>query len=394
MAVNLMPDPGEEDLDSVDAGELVVLGGAMDDEGAAADPSRLRALWERIREEVREADVDPEAPRVRSLTVPALGPYLVGRGGLAAVKVGAVIIFRGAWTLIRRGWVLGIAAARKARSEGPQAPAATPSQKDGGEAKAPVKGAKAPAKKGKGRRAKAAPRKERVTADLFLGYVLAALLALLFVTYNVLPAIFAVGAGLTAWLVDHPVIVLQAAGFAMIIFVPIAWIVGAVAGIPEDHENEDHDRGADPAESEAESPHDQKTARGSGTGEAESDGGEVAVLSPEERAEQARIRTYEWVRASLKTRGNGTAVHLRELLIDVQKEEGREGVTMAELRAGLEAHGITVKDQVKAPASDKDGATRNRPGVHRDDLPQGFTPLPTPGSNLIRLLPTYQGSDQ
>lgn len=67
---------------------------------------------------------------------------------------------------------------------------------------------------------------------------------------------------------------------------------------------------------------------------------------------------------------------------------------MADLRAHLEAHGITIRPGVKAPASDHDGDTCNRPGVHRNDLPQTFTPLPTQGSNLIRLLPTYQASDQ
>ncbi|BFO23022.1 hypothetical protein SHKM778_94100 (plasmid) [Streptomyces sp. KM77-8] len=63
------------------------------------------------------------------------------------------------------------------------------------------------------------------------------------------------------------------------------------------------------------------------------------------------------------------------------------------VRALLATHQIPVRDGVKAPASDKNGATRNRPGVHSADLPQGFTPLPAQGSNLVRLLPVGHPSD-
>ena len=52
---------------------------------------------------------------------------------------------------------------------------------------------------------------------------------------------------------------------------------------------------------------------------------------------------------------------------------------MAQVRAALEAHGIPVRDGVKAPASDKEGATRNRPGVHSATFPRPSLPYPPKG---------------
>jgi hypothetical protein len=217
--------------------------------------------------------------------------------------------------------------------------------------------------------------------------------------------------------VDHPLNVARGGAGVVIIFMVITWTVGGVVGVLADHE-EDQDKEVPQGASEAESPEDQEEGQGSGAMEADSAGGEVAVLSPEEQAERERIWVYEWVRESIKKpTGSGVAVHLRELWLSLQKEDGavpttaeerallvremwlslQEGgavPTMAEVRALLEGHQITIRDGVKAPASDKNGAIRNRPGVHSADLPQSFTPLPTQGSNLIRLLPTYQAPDQ
>ncbi|MFJ5804035.1 hypothetical protein [Streptomyces decoyicus] len=392
MAVNLIkPDPGEDDEGLADAVELVAVDDLVDDEGVAAQPSRLRAWWGQVLE-----DAEPSAgPRPRFMTGPELGAYSVfNRVGLANVKTGTVVIFRGTWTLTRRGWVFVMGAARKAKGvKAAPAPAAAGDTGDDAKTKALAKerGRKLAAKK-KG------VAKKADTGNVIVAGVLIAGMGVMFVTKTVVPAVVSLAADAASWVADHPLDAARGTGAVMIAFVVIAWIVGGVVGVPdhhqEDHRGEDHDGGRDGETAEAESPEDHEEGQGSGEVEVESDGGEVALLSPEEQAEQERIRVYEWVRDSIKKpTGSGTAVHLRELWVSLQKEGGA-GPSMADVRALLEGHQITIRDGVKAPASDKDGDTRNRPGVHSEDLPQSFTPLPTQGSNLIRLLPTYQASDQ
>ncbi|MFE2498852.1 hypothetical protein [Streptomyces scopuliridis] len=390
MAVNLVkPDPDDDGL--ADVVELVAVDDLPDDgEGAAAQPSRLRVRWGQV---LRDAERNADTPRSRFMTRPELGAYsFFNRGVLVAVKTGTGVIFRGAWTLIRRGWVIVADYARKARGKG--AKASPPAEEGtGGETQA-KDGKPAIAKKEEGKK-KPPPKQARSgTVDVVLGGLLVAGMGAMFVIRTVVPTIAGMVADTAAWVSAHPLTVFRGIGLAVIIFVPIAWIVGGVVGAHEDHHDGDHDGGAADVAVEAESPEDHEEGQGSGEAEAESDGGEVVERSPEDDAEQVRIRVYEWVRESITTLGNGTAVHLRELLISVRKQKGGEGVTMADLRAHLGAQDIPVRDGVKAPASDRDGATCNRPGVHRVDLPQGVTPLPAPGSNLIRLLPTYQASDQ
>ncbi|WP_336052129.1 hypothetical protein [Streptomyces sp. CA2R101] len=398
MAVNLIkPDPGEDDEGLADVVELVAVDDLVDDEGVTAQPSRLRAWWGQVLE-----DAEPSAgPRPRFMTGPELGAYSVfNRAGLANVKTGTVVIFRGTWALTRRGWVFAKGAARKTKgAKAAPAPAAAGDTGDDAKTKAPAqeRGRKPTAKK-KGAAKKKTPAKKADTGNVIVAGVLIAGMSVMFVTKTVIPAVVGLVSDTASWVADHPLDAARGTGVVVIVFVMIAWIVGGIAGAPDDHEedhhSEDHDRGAVGEAAEAESPEDHEEGQGSGEVEVESDGGEVAVLSPEEQAERERIRVYEWVRESIKKpTGSGTAVHLRELWVSLQKEGGA-GPSMADVRALLEGHQIPIRDGVKAPASDKDGATRNRPGVHCEDLPQSFTPLPTQGSNLIRLLPTYQASDQ
>lgn len=400
MAVDLIkPDDDDEQETSPRVVELVPVDDVddelVDDEGAA-DTSRLRAWYGRAVEEVRHVEADGPVPS--AFTLPSLRPFLVDRGGLVAVKTGSVVIVRWAWTMTRRGWVLVVEAVRKGRGRAKARPVTAAADKaddgeqaEGGKApKAPAKGqAKKKAAKG-GKKKPPPPARKGVTVDTVLGGLVFAGMGAMFLVNNVLPGIG--GAFLAAgdWVLEHPAALLRGVGLFLIVFVPAAWVVGGVVA-RQDHEAEDHDGGEAEGDEETESPEDHEDGQGSGETEADSDSGEVAEISPEQEAEQARIRVYNWVRSHMSGDRN---VHLRELLIDAQKQPGGEGLTMAQLRAALDAHQIPIRPSVKAPASDHNGAARNRPGVHRHDVPQGVTPLPTPGSNLIRLLPAYQASDQ
>ncbi|MFI1700337.1 hypothetical protein ACH419_30750 [Streptomyces bobili] len=382
MAENLVkPVPSNDDESLSDVIDLVTVEDmAKIDEGVAAQLSHLRAWWCQV---LKDAEGSAE-PRPPFMTRPELGAHhFFNRVGLATMKTGTVVIFRGTWTLTRRGWVLVLGQVRKGKgAKSAPAPVATGAG-DASKTKTPAKG---------GDRKPATTAKSS-TGDILLGGALIVGMGVMFVTKTVFPMIGALVADATSWVVDHPLDVARGGGGMVIIFMVITWIVGGVVGAPADHEV-DQLRAVPEEASEAESSEDQEEGQGSGAVEADSAGGQVAVLSPEEQAERERIWVYEWVRESIKKpTGSGVAVHLRELWLSLQKEGGGRP-SMAEVRALLEDHQITIRDGVKAPASDRDGTSRNRPGVHSDDLPQSFTPLPTQGSNLVRLLPTYQAPEQ
>ncbi|GAA2720328.1 MULTISPECIES: hypothetical protein [Streptomyces] len=398
MAVDLVkPDPGDDDDGLADVVDLVTVDDmAESDEGVAAPPSRLRAWWCEVLE---DAERSATGPRPRFMTRPELGAHhFFNRAGLATMRTGTVVIFHGTWTLTRRGWALVLGQVRKGKgAKSAPAPSATGEAGDAAQTRTPAKGlGRKPAGRKKGAK-KAATTAKSSTGDVILGGTLIAGMGVMFVTKTVFPMIGTVVVNAASWVADHPVDVARGGGGVVIVFMVIAWIVGGVVGVPAVHEHgEEQDREVreEAAEAEAESPEDQEKGQGNGEAEADPAGGEAPDLSPEEQAERERIRVYEWVRESIKKpTGSGVAVHLRELWLSLQKE-GEAGPSMADVRALLEGHQITIRDGVKAPASDKDGASRNRPGVHSDDLPQSFTPLPTPGSNLIRLLPTSRASDQ
>ncbi|MDT9685585.1 hypothetical protein RND61_26490 [Streptomyces sp. TRM76323] len=387
MAVDLVKsDPGDEDKGVADDVELV------DDEGVTAEqPSRPRAWWGQIIESL-ESQADAPRVRGRAVTRPDLSEYhAFDRAGLVTVRTGSAIILRATWTLTRRGWVLVIGRVRRGKGAKSAPKAAT-----GGDAERSAKpkrrGGKSPAKKSTG--GKKAPAKSGTsTGDLLIGGAVLVGMGGMFLVNTAVPAVGKLAAAVGNWVVDHPVDLLRGAGGFVIIFVVIAWIVGAVAGAHEDHEKEDREESPDGGVAEMDPREDHEEDQGSGEAEPDPAGGEVAESSPEEAAAAERIRVYAWVRESIQTRGNGTAVHLRELALGRLPEGGDMRSEIGRVRALLAAHQIPVRDGVKAPASDKDGATRNRPGVHSADLPQGFTPLPAQGSNLVRLLPVGQPSD-
>ncbi|MFJ6669432.1 hypothetical protein [Streptomyces sp. NPDC091383] len=386
MAVDLVKsDPS----DKGEAGDIELLDG----EGVTVEqPSRPRAWWGQIYESLEKHADAPRAPG-RAVTRPDLSAYhAFDRAGLATVRVGSVIILRAIWTLTRRGWVLVIGQVRKGKGA-----KSAPKAAAGGNAERSTKperrGGKSPAKKSAG--GKKAPAKSGTsTGDLLIGGAVLIGMGGMFLVNTAVPAVGKLAAAVGNSVVDHPVDLMRGAGGFVIIFVVIAWIVGAVAGAhDEDHEGEDHKASADGGVEETGPREDHEEDQGSGEAEPDPSGGEVAEQPAEEAAAAERIRVYASVRESIRTRGNGTAVHLRELALESLPEGGDMRSEIGRVRALLAAHQIPVRDGVKAPASDKDGATRNRPGVHSADLPQGFTPLPAQGSNLVRLLPVGQPSD-
>ncbi|RPK29203.1 hypothetical protein EES39_40375 [Streptomyces sp. ADI92-24] len=386
MAVDLVKsDPGDEDAGAADDVELV------DDEGVTAEqPSRPRAWWGQIYESLEKHADAPRAPG-RAVTRPDLSAYhAFDRAGLLTVRTGSVIVLRWTWTLTRRGWVLAIGRVRKGKGV-KSAPKAAAGGGVEGSAKPKRRGGKPPAKKSTG--GKKAPAKSGTsTGDLLIGGAVLIGMGAMFLVNTAVPAVGTLAMGVGDWAVDHPVDLIRGAGGFVIIFVVIAWIVGAAAGA-YDHRKEDREENANRGVAETEPLEDHEQGQESGEAEPDPSGGEVAEPSPEEVAATERIKVYEWVRGSLKTRGNGAAVHLRELALDSLPEGGNMRSEIGRVRALLTAHQVPFREQVKAPASDKGGASKNRPGVHRDDLPQTFTPLPAQGSNLVRLLPVGQPSD-
>ncbi|MET9365779.1 hypothetical protein ABZX93_33390 [Streptomyces sp. NPDC006632] len=385
MTVDLVKsDPGDEDKAVADDVDLV------DDEGVTAEqPSRPRAWWGQIYESLEKHADAPRAPG-RAVTRPDLSAYhAFDRAGLLAVRTGSVIILRWAWTLTRRGWVLAIGRVRKGKGA-KSAPKAAGGGAEGS-AKPKRPRGKSPAKKSTGKKA---PAKSGTSiGDLLIGGAVLIGMGAMFLVNTAVPAVGKLAAAVGNWAVDHPMGLIRGAGGFVIIFVVIAWIVGVVAGAHEDHETEDREESVDGQVEETGPLEDHEEDQGSGETEPDPSSGEVAEPSPEEAAAAERIRVYAWVRESIGTLGNGTAVHLRELALGSLPEGGDMRSEIGRVRALLAAHQVPVRDGVKAPASDKNGATRNRPGVHSADLPQTFTPLPAQGSNLVRLLPVGQPSD-
>ncbi|MCX5207508.1 hypothetical protein OG897_39660 [Streptomyces sp. NBC_00237] len=388
MAVDLVKsDPGDEGKSLADDV------GVVDVEGVTAEqPSRPRAWWGQIYESLEKQADAPRAPG-HAVSRPDLSAYhAFDRAGLLTVRTGSVIILRWTWTLTRRGWVLAIGRVRKGKGAKAAPKAAAGGGGTEGSAKPKRRGGKAPAKKSTG--GKKPPAKSGTsTGDLLIGGAVLIGMGAMFLLNTAVPAVGKLAAAVGNWVVDHPMDLIRGAGGFVIIFVVFAWIVGAVAGAHEDHETEDREEGTDGGVAETGPLEDREVGQGSGEAEPDPSGGEVAELSPEEAAAAERIRVYEWVRKSIKTQGNGTAVHLRELALGSLPEGGDMRSEIGRVRALLKTHQIPVRDGVKAPASDKKGASRNRPGVHSADLPQSFTPLPAQGSNLVRLLPVGQPSD-
>lgn len=389
MAVELIkPDPADEPGDATAADTVadvieLVPDGDQADEGAA-DTSRLRALLDLAQGEFRQAMDERHDPPAReqgraprALAAPSvwsLRHYVFHLGGFRAVRVGSVVM-----------WRKGQAARGKGKASKAKAPAAKPSAAKAGQA------APAPTGKGKGKgKAKAAKQAAAAPAPAAgkQGMTFQGAIAGLLTGGMVMTAV-----AKEIKIVSLVVIIL------VIIWVPVAWLVGGfvLAGEQRKDAAEQGDKDGDdgPGEQDEDGEAaDAADALGETDGQAAASGGEVVDEGAERDA--ARVRTYAWVRSQIAA-GNGRAVHLRTLLWKASQEPGGEGLTMADVRAGLEGHGVTIRPQVKALCPDDPkvpaGVEKNRPGVHRDGLPQGYTPVETPGSTLIRLLPDLQAPD-
>ncbi|MEU9760276.1 hypothetical protein AB0D98_11010 [Streptomyces sp. NPDC047987] len=209
MAVNLVkPDPDDEDLDLADVVELASAQGI-------STALRLRewctTAWARFLQEG-----DRTSNGERAMSAPSLRPYLVNRGDLHAARIGALIIFRSSWALARRAVTMAVALVRKSRGTG------TTEGKEGEE-----KAAESGKKTAKGK--KSEKKNSTVSIDTVIGALIITGMVGTFVVKTLIP--FAGGAvtGLLAWAADHPVSALRAAGFVLVIFVPVAWIVGRIA---------------------------------------------------------------------------------------------------------------------------------------------------------------------
>jgi hypothetical protein len=362
-----------EDSDDQAVVELVLVDGgddAEDTEGAPT-PGRLRAFWDQC---LADADADRTgAPR--ALALPSIHQYLVPvdttkDSTLAGILSGLAHVPVRTW----RGLVIIVRWVRRR----PWKP----------KAKATPKAAPAKAKKGK---AKAAPKAEGESVPTEATAAAPAAKAKGEGRGGNLVALFLFGGmGLTA-LGGYVDVIVNVAQYGVVLLLVVAWAVGGVAQLQDEAAAEEPEAEA-PEDAEPDEVADAEDDLGETDDQAPVDDGGQAPGEPhDDSPEAARVRVYEWVRKAI---GTNKGVHLRELLLDVQSQPGGEGMTMPQLKAHLAAHGIAWRESQKAPASDKDGRKINRPGVNVDDLPKGYAPIETPGSNLVRLLPTYQGSDQ
>ncbi|WP_331726292.1 hypothetical protein [Streptomyces sp. NBC_00470] len=382
MAVSLIKPDGEDTTEAVES--------AAANGGVTADqPSRPRAWLGHILQTLeRHADA-PRAPG-RAIKWADLSAYhAFNHLGLTATRVGAGIILRGAWSLMRRGVVLAIAqVSREKWAKSTTKPAVDGDTEGSGKAKG--RGGKSASGKKKGKRKAPAEPKKTGTMDLLVGGAVLVGMTGMFIVKTAVPTLGNLTAEAGDWVAEHPSDTTRGTGFLLIMFVVASWTVGVFSGAHEKRGKEGCAEGEGDGAAGVEYPEGDLESGESGALPGD---GEADQLPPEEEAERERIMVYAWVRGSLASRGNGTAVHLRELALDSLPEGGDMRAEIGRVRALLGAHEIPIRDGVKAPASDKNGASRNRPGVHRDDFPQTFTPLPSPGSNQIRLLPVGQPPD-
>lgn len=100
------------------------------------------------------------------------------------------------------------------------------------------------------------------------------------------------------------------------------------------------------------------------TGEPEETPEDVPQHSPEE----VYAATLEWICSQIADR-NG--IHLHDLLANAHHHGLHTDLDVPAFRAVLEGWGFPIRQQLKVGG-------RNRPGIHRDDLPQEAPPAPSP----------------
>ncbi|MGW2177701.1 hypothetical protein ACWCXX_06295 [Streptomyces sp. NPDC001732] len=155
----------------------------------------------------------------------SLRPYLIPRRDLGIARAGALLIFRSSWALARRAAELTVALVNKIRTS--ESADAAGDEPDGGKAeKAPAKGKKAK-KGGKGTG-------KSISVDTLIGGAIITGMGVLFVVNTLAPLAANTVTDLAAWVIAHPGPVLRAAGCFLVVFVPVAWVVGRAAAEEDD----------------------------------------------------------------------------------------------------------------------------------------------------------------
>ncbi|WP_101253848.1 hypothetical protein [Streptomyces barkulensis] len=185
-------------------------------------------------------------------------------------------------------------------------------------------------KEGRGR-PKASPGKQsaRGAADRLESLAIAILAGLV-----ALPLLSGVAALITQTLAPY---LLPAAGVAT-----AAWVIAALALAPREQPKKEPRDGTEPR-------------------------------SPEE----VHAAIVDWARQMI---GNRNGVHLADLLDNAHAHHLLTDLDLPAFRTALEGWGIPVRQQLKVTG-------RNRPGIHRDDLPADPKPAPSP-TEAVPIYPT------
>lgn len=91
-----------------------------------------------------------------------------------------------------------------------------------------------------------------------------------------------------------------------------------------------------------------------------------AEKRPASTPEEVYAATLQWVRGQV---GDSNGIHLSDLLAHAHAHNLHTDLDVTAFRAVLERWGFPIRQQLKVGG-------KNRPGIHRDDLPK--QPLPTP----------------
>lgn len=91
-------------------------------------------------------------------------------------------------------------------------------------------------------------------------------------------------------------------------------------------------------------------------------------VRPASTPEEVYVATLQWVRSQI---GNSNGIHLSELLAHAHAHDLHTDLDVAAFRGVLERWGFPIRQQLKVGG-------KNRPGIHRDDLPKQPPLVPSP----------------
>ena len=89
---------------------------------------------------------------------------------------------------------------------------------------------------------------------------------------------------------------------------------------------------------------------------------------PVSTPEEVYTATLQWVRGQV---GDSNGIHLSDLLANAHAHNMHTDLDVATFRTVLERWGFPIRQQLKVSG-------KNRPGIHRDDLPKQPLPPPSP----------------